>query len=57
MQSSLTYQATVPAKLIFVLMSLNSLEVPKSEIFIISPCPIKMLQRGENLTTQFILIT
>lgn len=41
-----SHHATVPAKLIFVLMSLNSRDVPKSEIFMISPCPMRILQHN-----------
>lgn len=37
-------QATVPANDIFVLLSLSSFEVPKSEIFTRSSCVINMLQ-------------
>lgn len=41
-------QATVPANDILVLLSLSSLEVPKSEIFTRSSCVISMLQRRDD---------
>lgn len=40
-------QATVPANDILVLLSLSSLEVPKSEIFTRSSCVISMLRRWD----------
>lgn len=41
-------QATVPAKDIFVLLSLSSLDVPKSEIFTVSLEVTKTLQTDTN---------
>lgn len=40
--------ATVPAKDILVLLSLSSLDVPKSEIFTASVCVTKTLEKGEK---------
>lgn len=41
-------QATVPANDIFVLLSLSSLDVPKSEIFTVSLCVTKTLQQRQR---------
>lgn len=41
-------QATVPANDIFVLLSLSSFDVPKSEIFTVSFCVTKTLQQTQR---------
>lgn len=48
--------ATVPAKDILVLLSLSSLDVPKSEIFTASVCVTKTLEKGKKISRHYFVI-
>lgn len=49
--------ATVPAKVILVLISFHSRLVPKSLIFTVSPRPIRTLQKKKNTSPTLNLST